>query len=341
MGVIRLAQMWLAPEFGVRAPELTGVIRLAPNVAGTGVLVNIMLQIGDDPTNPETYLWALLGAAILKGRGPKGSGKPSKFGSKSISQPTKPGRIGAEVADDFASGWRRLTVDDVPLPKIERLKFTGQRATGRVLTEDTMFYRVSGGKGGRQGTYLTGVRPESAEKAIQTLALDQKIVGNTAAHLAEVKLPKGTVIWEGTAARLGTKPRGVIQHLCDDFARRPVAFEFNDGQVAVRVHRQEVDELSVVGRDLPPDQHQVRSDDRQVFAQVVFQARLGVHRDCLDTLQVLAEFPNSDFNGHGGCSLLFVDFLFKPPTVQAANEKRRPTSNTVTDRPGITSTESR
>ena len=129
-------------------------------------------------------------------------------------------------ADEFVSGWRRLTVEDVPLPANVRETFGGGTATGRVLSEDTTFYRVAGGEGGRQARYLTRVRPSSPEQAIESLALDEKLIGNTAAHLVEVKLPKGTVIWEGTAARLGTKSGGGSQiwvsseqlfHLPDSF----------------------------------------------------------------------------------------------------------------------------
>jgi hypothetical protein len=128
------------------------------------------------------------------------------------------------AADDFVNGWRRLTVDDVPLPGSVRSTFRGGTAVGRVLDEDIVLYRVFGGKAGRTGSYLTRVKPKSAAEAIRKLALDPDW-GNSAVHLVEVRVPKGTVIWEGAARHQGALRGGGSQiwisseQLVDDWFR--------------------------------------------------------------------------------------------------------------------------
>jgi hypothetical protein len=111
---------------------------------------------------------------------------------------------------EFVAGWRPLRVADVPLPSEARKTFTGNKAVGSVLASDTVFYRVSGGRAGRVGGYLTRTKPNGVQEAVQTLALnpDWELEG---VHLIEVRVPKGTVIWEGTAKRQGSLPGGGSQ----------------------------------------------------------------------------------------------------------------------------------
>jgi hypothetical protein len=124
------------------------------------------------------------------------------------------------AGERFVSGWRPLTVADVPLPASTRLTFEGGTAVGKVLEHDTIMYRVIAGApgpastvtrtAGREGSYLTLTRPTSSKQAIDTLALDPTW-GNEAVHLVEVRVPKGTVIWEGKAAAQGSLPGGGSQ----------------------------------------------------------------------------------------------------------------------------------
>ncbi|EAQ79179.1 hypothetical protein [Blastopirellula marina] len=107
------------------------------------------------------------------------------------------------AADDFVNGWRRLSVDDVPLPAGVKSTFRGGTAVGKVFEEDVVLYRVYGGTAGRTGSYLTRVKPRSPSEAIKKLALDPDW-GNSAVHLFEVEVPRGTVIWEGAARHQGT-----------------------------------------------------------------------------------------------------------------------------------------
>ena len=81
---------------------------------------------------------------------------------------------------------------------------------GRVLDADTIFYRVSGGEAGRVARFMTRTRPANVKEAIEKLALDRGW-GNEAVFLEEVHVPKGTVIWEGIAAKQGALSGGGSQ----------------------------------------------------------------------------------------------------------------------------------
>ena len=108
----------------------------------------------------------------------------------------------ANAADrGFVNGWRALKVSDVPLPAAIRATFKEEKAVASVLDKETVFYRVAGGPSGRVGSFLTKTRPTSSVEAVKALAL--KGEWNDAAHLVEVRLPKGTIIWEGAAKNQG------------------------------------------------------------------------------------------------------------------------------------------
>lgn len=69
----------------------------------------------------------------------------------------------------------------------------------RVLTEDTIMYRVSGGSAGEIGSYWS-TTPQNGHLQSQ---LDLALVpewGNTVENVTSIVVPKGTTVFEGTAA---------------------------------------------------------------------------------------------------------------------------------------------
>lgn len=86
-----------------------------------------------------------------------------------------------------------------PLSEDVAKTFTGGSYTEKVLTEDTTFYRVYGGNAGQVGRYMTRTPPSGALQSQLDLALNPEW-GNTATSVTKVVVPKGTVIYEGTAA---------------------------------------------------------------------------------------------------------------------------------------------
>lgn len=81
-----------------------------------------------------------------------------------------------------------------------------------------------GEKAGRVARFLTRDKPTSPAQAIRKLALDPEW-RNSAVHLVEVRVPKGTVIWEGAARHQGPLRGGGNQiwisseQLVDDWFR--------------------------------------------------------------------------------------------------------------------------
>jgi len=80
--------------------------------------------------------------------------------------------------------------------------FNGGTFTETVLAEDTTFYRVYGGNSGKVGSYMTRTPQNGTMQSQMDLALNPEW-GNTATSVTKVTVPKGTVIYEGTAAPQG------------------------------------------------------------------------------------------------------------------------------------------
>jgi RHS repeat-associated protein len=86
-----------------------------------------------------------------------------------------------------------------PLKKSVAESFGGATYKEAVLTQDTTFYRVYGGSSGKVGSYMTRVPQNGGMQSQIDLALNPQW-GNTAQYVTKVTVPKGTVIYEGTAA---------------------------------------------------------------------------------------------------------------------------------------------
>ena len=77
--------------------------------------------------------------------------------------------------------------------------FNGGTYTEKVLTEDTVMYRVSGGNAKEVGSYLSMTPQGGGLQSQLDLALNPAW-GNTTENATKVLVPKGTTIYEGIAA---------------------------------------------------------------------------------------------------------------------------------------------
>jgi len=86
-----------------------------------------------------------------------------------------------------------------PLPSDAANSFSGATYRQTTLTQDTVFYRVHGGSAREAGRFMTRTPQGGGLQSQIDLALDPSW-GNTAQHVTRVVVPRGTVIYEGTAA---------------------------------------------------------------------------------------------------------------------------------------------
>ena len=77
--------------------------------------------------------------------------------------------------------------------------FSGETFTKRVLTEDTVMYRVSGGNAKEVGAYMS-MTPQGGRLQSQLDLALNPAWGNTTENVTKVVVPKGTTIYEGIAA---------------------------------------------------------------------------------------------------------------------------------------------
>lgn len=96
----------------------------------------------------------------------------------------------------------------------------------------------------------------------------------------------------------GLHPRGVVQGLRDHFAGRHVALQFQDHQVALPVHGENVDPFAVVGLHLGGEGHQVGIDDPEVGLQRIFEGNLLIQSRQLYRFGLGTELPDGHFDGH-------------------------------------------
>ncbi len=111
--------------------------------------------------------------------GKSGGGKQTVEATKKTTPITK-GSLGTDIARTFRSG----------------------TYTQKILSSDTMLYRVISETGNPAGSFWTRVKPTGSLQSVIDYALDQKW-GNTATKLVTAKIPRGTKIFEGVAAKQG------------------------------------------------------------------------------------------------------------------------------------------
>jgi hypothetical protein len=90
-------------------------------------------------------------------------------------------------------------VNPGPLKEDVANTFSGATYTETTLTEDTIFYRVYGGEAEKIGRFLSATPQRGGLQSQIDLALNPEW-GNTAEFVTQVVVPKGTVIYQGTAA---------------------------------------------------------------------------------------------------------------------------------------------
>lgn len=89
-----------------------------------------------------------------------------------------------------------------PLGEAVAKTFRGATYTESITSEPTNLYRVWGGEAGQMGSYWTRVKPTGPLQATFDSALNPEW-GNTATNVANIRVPAGTKIYEGTAASQG------------------------------------------------------------------------------------------------------------------------------------------
>jgi hypothetical protein len=89
-----------------------------------------------------------------------------------------------------------------PLPAEVANTFRGGSYTGTVLSETTTLYRVHGGAAGELGLYWTRTLPAGPLQSRIDLAI-LPAWGNSATRVTTIRVPSGTLIFEGCAAGQG------------------------------------------------------------------------------------------------------------------------------------------
>ncbi len=116
------------------------------------------------------------------------SPKPAVIESITYNGMNGPGPLGPKIANTFRSG----------------------TYTQRTTTEPTTLYRVWGGKAGELGPYWTSTPPAGPYQAMVDSALLPSW-GNTMTQVTTIRVPPGTVIFEGVAAPQGALVGGGSQ----------------------------------------------------------------------------------------------------------------------------------
>lgn len=167
--------------------SMTGLFRagLAPVNVGMGVY-NILTGNGTAQDYLAVASVALPAVGNLGEVGAAGSIATESAGGINTAQGvlyngiTGPGPLGADVASTFRSGSYLQTV----------------------TSEDTLLYRVYGGKAGPLSSYWTATPPSGPLQATIDSALLPEW-GNTAQMVSTIRVPAGTTIYEGAAAGQG------------------------------------------------------------------------------------------------------------------------------------------
>ncbi len=97
-----------------------------------------------------------------------------------------------------------------PLPANVANTFRGGSYSQITTQGETTLYRVYGGKSPEIGSWWSTTKPNGPLQSQMDLALDPAW-GNTATKVVEIRVPKGTVIYEGAAAPQAHLPGGGVQ----------------------------------------------------------------------------------------------------------------------------------
>ncbi len=109
------------------------------------------------------------------------------------------GYAGSRVNSALKADMEYSPINEGPLKEKIAKNFNGATYTKKILTEDTVMYRVHGGKAGKVGSYMSRTPQGGGLQSQLDLALNPSW-GNTTEHVSKVVVPKGTKIYEGVAA---------------------------------------------------------------------------------------------------------------------------------------------
>ena len=95
-------------------------------------------------------------------------------------------------------------------------------------------------------------------------------------------------------------PGAVVERLGDNVARGPVTLELKDMGAAVSIEGQQIYVSPIAGRNLPPDDEQVRSGHGWILSEHVLKTLLEVQRRRRQLVRSgVGHPPDRHFNGHG------------------------------------------
>jgi RHS repeat-associated protein len=163
----------------------------------------------NDPTGeyvPPLLLWAFGGAlTLLDMMAPI---KPHPVYPDAIeSVVTLPGPLGkigsARKSCETAKGVRYGPTNPGPLDDAAAATFRSGSYTVTTVSKTTTLHRVYGGSAGKLGHYWTRTKPSGPLQSQLDSALAPQW-GNTAQHVVNIRVPKGTTIFEGAAAPQST-----------------------------------------------------------------------------------------------------------------------------------------
>lgn len=103
------------------------------------------------------------------------------------------------VSKNVNSSFDYSPINPGPLDMKTASSFRNFSYTEKVLSKDTTFYRVYGGKANKVGSYMTRTPQYGGMQSQMDLALNPSW-NNTATYVTKVIVPKGTIIYEGAAA---------------------------------------------------------------------------------------------------------------------------------------------
>lgn len=137
-----------------------------------------------------------------------------------------------------------------PLPKAVADSFRSSTYVQGVLKEDRILYRVASSRKGLAGSFLTAEKPLGKLQVIGDAALIPEY-GNSASLVATLRIPKGTVIFEGVVGPQQSMMQGAfrtdrtVQEL---FNRAPLG---GGSQIYLHMSPSEIEKFIIEVESLP------------------------------------------------------------------------------------------
>jgi hypothetical protein len=178
---------------------------LVVTATGLGGLANGIVNKGATTAATETAEEIVVGTAVREGAAEVAAAKAAPVVAEEAAAVGAEAEILAPKTAPFVERVITPAVSDLSPGVVQT--FTGGNVTASVTQTEITLYRVYGEQAGRVGSCLTRTKPTSAAQAMKDLALDPAW-GNSRAFVAEVKVPAGTPIYEGTAAAQGSLAGG-------------------------------------------------------------------------------------------------------------------------------------